>query len=560
MPGKCSPILRVVATLAAIVLVDASLKHPMHGRNQHSRPMGVKSLYNQLDNTDYFRDNIVPVTYRKSARNAKPAQHEPDGDMDGLNALFDTWKTDGAHGTQAGTVDGGDDEKPRRDLLLNDWLTWEEARVDGQVGPMRVTFVTEFWDQGATMLQDTEHCAYTNQYVTPSDMTGTTVGGTASILCTEEDVIDDSTVGIVKQRLSWVRGYVNSTFQIKQVQAGEEITINSQAQENYPFSQTTFTDTDLIVVVTLHPISAGGIAGYAYCAQSDQFGRCTVGYFNWVPDGLSTSSTFFKPNVAMSERTTALHEVMHVLGCCKDSDVFRNPDDGTAYSDSQKWVVEQESPNIDKQITKWVTPGVVATAQEQFNCSSITGVPLEDVPLGANAHWEARIMGPEVMSYGIGSGESYVSALTLMFFNDTNQYIVDLERGTERLYPASGEDDELASTEFEDIFAASDAGVSVVLPNRSWGPGYQRWGRNAGCAFFQVRWLLCCTCRNIAILNRHACSLWRLNRTFLHSTHGPIDISARPTTNADARATISCPRYVRPFLCYWSPWSLISAL
>ena len=39
---------------------------------------------------------------------------------------------------------------------------------------------------------------------------------------------------------------------------------------------------------------------------------------------------------------------------------------------------------------------VVATAQEQWNCSAINGVPLEDVPLGQNAHWEARIMGKQV--------------------------------------------------------------------------------------------------------------------------------------------------------------------
>ncbi len=60
-------------------------------------------------------------------------------------------------------------------------------------------------------------------------------------------------------------------------------------------------------------------------------------------------------------------------------------------------------------------------------------MPLEDVPLGQNAHWEARLMGPDVMSYGLGSGESYVSDMTLMFFNDTNQYIVNMASGAKRL-------------------------------------------------------------------------------------------------------------------------------
>ena len=81
----------------------------------------------------------------------------------------------------------------------------------------------------------------------------------------------------MKLRLDWVQRYVASAFTIKQVQPGEGISMNSNAQENYPYPSTTYADTDLVVVVTMHPISAGGIAGYAYCAQEDQFGRCTVG-------------------------------------------------------------------------------------------------------------------------------------------------------------------------------------------------------------------------------------------------------------------------------------------
>ena len=51
-------------------------------------------------------------------------------------------------------------------------------------------------------------------------------------------------------------------------------------------------------------------------------------------------------------------QVMHIIGCCKDSDVFRHADDGSEFADNEKWIVESESNWIDKQITKWVTPGV----------------------------------------------------------------------------------------------------------------------------------------------------------------------------------------------------------
>ena len=49
---------------------------------------------------------------------------------------------------------------------------------------------------------------------------------------------------------------------------------------------------------------------------------------------------------------------------------------------------------------------------------------MEDVRMGWLAHWEARVMGSEVMSYGLASGETYVSDITLAFFVDSNQYLV----------------------------------------------------------------------------------------------------------------------------------------
>eukprot|EP00750_Incisomonas_marina_P009967 INCI16199.4.p1 GENE.INCI16199.4~~INCI16199.4.p1 ORF type:complete len:841 (-),score=159.48 INCI16199.4:3548-6070(-) len=174
---------------------------------------------------------------------------------------------------------------------------------------------------------------------------------------------------------------------------------------------------------------------------------------------------------------------MHVLGCCKDSSVFRNAADGTPLDTAEKWVIEDNSPDIAKQVTKWITPGVVRTAREQFGCSSMDGLPLEDVPLGSNAHWEARIMGSEVMSYGVGSGEPYISDITLMFFNDTNQYLVNLPNGTRRIYPATELDSADASG--FNAFFASTSGLdgAANITNRTFSQGFQRWGRNGGCDF-----------------------------------------------------------------------------
>jgi hypothetical protein len=70
----------------------------------------------------------------------------------------------------------------------------------------------------------------------------------------------------------------------------------------------------------------------------------------------------------------------------------------------------------------WLPAQVLALARQQFGCATLAGVPLEDAPIvgGFGAHWEARVMGSELMSYGSGSGETYLSDLTLAFLEDTS--------------------------------------------------------------------------------------------------------------------------------------------
>ena len=42
---------------------------------------------------------------------------------------------------------------------------------------------------------------------------------------------------------------------------------------------------------------------------------------------------------------------------------------------------------------------------------------------------QARLAGPELMSYGTGSGRVYFSDLTFAFLEDTNQCVTSLEGG-----------------------------------------------------------------------------------------------------------------------------------
>jgi hypothetical protein len=83
--------------------------------------------------------------------------------------------------------------------------------------------------------------------------------------------------------------------------------------------------------------------------------------------------------------------------------------------------VIEESNHYTKKVNQINTSRVLSVARSQFDCPSLGGVSVEDVELGASAHWESRILGPEFMSYGGASGEVYISDLTLAFFEDTSR-------------------------------------------------------------------------------------------------------------------------------------------
>lgn len=55
----------------------------------------------------------------------------------------------------------------------------------------------------------------------------------------------------------------------------------------------THNDTDLVIFMTARPSPYSNIAAWAMCLQRDQYGRCTVGQFNWVP-GVSSLSLFMR--------------------------------------------------------------------------------------------------------------------------------------------------------------------------------------------------------------------------------------------------------------------------
>ena len=70
-----------------------------------------------------------------------------------------------------------------------------------------------------------------------------------------------------------------------------------------------------MIIMTAQPSPGQPIAAYARCLQTDQHGRCTVGQFNWIASVIDTDpDTMNQPPSTDSERHTAMHEIIHVLG------------------------------------------------------------------------------------------------------------------------------------------------------------------------------------------------------------------------------------------------------
>jgi len=237
----------------------------------------------------------------------------------------------------------------------------------------------------------------------------------------------------------------------------------------YQLTNRVHTDTDLVVIMTTRPRPHHKLSGFAFCVQHDQHHRCTVGVFNWVPNVVSVADQLLPASIA-SERHTALHEVIHILGGIFGYGPFI--DDNGNRKTMGNFVIERDSVGYNKPATKIVTPKVLAVVREQFKCPAMSGMPIEDQPTGKGAHWEARLMGPEVMSYGSGTGEVYMSDLTWAYLEDTKQYIANYSI-TGPLVETTGD-------------TSSDTEFTVELtetPTAQYGPGYLRWGRDQGCDF-----------------------------------------------------------------------------
>ena len=362
------------------------------------------------------------------------------------------------------------------------WKTLEAAAAAGETRPLKMWVE---WGNVDNQLDDAQ-CNSAGQIVDPSAVFPADAGHASyPMSCPSANVASAAKIALAKKRLAWLQAYVGTMVTVKSTAkitidspgSGNKLTVNGGSVNKWEIE-----DYDLIIIMTMRPSSNSGIAGYAKCLAMDVFRRCVVGQFNWVPAVLDVA-TGNMPDIISKDRTTALHEVIHVLGGIK-ADSFRNKADGLAMTNAEVFNIQKATDAEDSTtwngVERWqkliITEKVKAVARAQFECPTLEGIPLEDQTTGANAHWEARIMGPEVMSYGSGTGESYLSDLTLAFLEDTGHYIANYSSAG-RLLPVSANEIKTSSVRTTEIKARDD---TVAAPRS---PGYLRWGRHEGCAF-----------------------------------------------------------------------------
>ena len=384
--------------------------------------------------------------------------------------------------------------------------------------------------------------------------TTTDVHNTYEYRCMPEDVITDVKKAIVKKRINWLGGFVTSMLEIKPMTdvldvstallkdtmggpGSPDVSWANTVNAGGPITELSYPNYDLVIYVQMRPDPSGATAGYASCRQRDQWGRCTVGNFNWSPAVLEPGEMLTVADVAddskedptqqAQERHTALHEVIHVLGGIKPDNQIKA--DGTTKPKTEVYIIDDDTvalgdgTTVTRQTQKMITPRVLEIARKQFGCAEMKGMPLEDQLLGRGAHWEARLMGPEVMSYGSYTGESYLSDLTIAMLQDTGHYIGN-HTVAGRLVPAAPcvtlsptrtpTGNECAPFETCTTLTSSSPPPPLAICNRIiryapkmssvgdlWStgatgkqegvdsftatPGYLRWGRKQGCAFVE---------------------------------------------------------------------------
>ena len=178
------------------------------------------------------------------------------------------------------------------------------------------------------------------------------------------------------------------------------------------------TESDLLIFVDTVEDSSNYLAYALSCKYEPTYNRPSIGVIRVNKSNLVITG----PNL-QSFVFVLTHELVHIL-------VFSQNHYSLYYGRDN--VVESEvrnTPDGRVKVQKLVTPKVLAAAKEHFNCSSITGVYLEDEghSVSVGNHFEKTKFGHELMTAQI-TGYPVISNLTLALMEDSGWYQVDYSK------------------------------------------------------------------------------------------------------------------------------------
>lgn len=185
---------------------------------------------------------------------------------------------------------------------------------------------------------------------------------------------------------------------------------------------------DFLLYVTANPLgTTSNTVAFASTCFRDQNGRPIVGHINFVPAALGNAVTG-KTSQADLDVNTAIHEACHALGFSSPFFSSYGYVNESGYRKTGGTTSDYDS-TLGKTTTKMISPRVVAAAKAYFNCSTITGVEIEDQG-GAGTqgvHWEKRILNQEFIAGVLSTSATYVSTFTLAYFEDTGFFTANYE-------------------------------------------------------------------------------------------------------------------------------------
>ena len=189
------------------------------------------------------------------------------------------------------------------------------AAGEGGTGQIRVSYNYEF-------LSSTKvgHCYNAGENQDPCSKRN---AAACPFTCKEEDVLTTEKINLVKKVNEWLEPYIEGVFQVNSETSPFSVDPSKQSFDMAGI-QTSFPDTDLVVYMTMQTNPTASVSGFAYCTQRNPVsGRCTVGVFNFVPAAINVKD-FESPDVKQLIRSTALHETLHIIGCCDPTGVNDN--------------------------------------------------------------------------------------------------------------------------------------------------------------------------------------------------------------------------------------------